>query len=40
MGAARAGEERVYAFRLARTDLRPIVAGLKAHGLQVVDLVE
>ena len=40
MGAPHAGEERVYAFRLARVDLEPIVASLKAHGVKVVELVE
>jgi acetoin utilization protein AcuB len=40
MGAPQAGRERVYAFRLARTDLGPIVASLKANGVKVVELVE
>jgi hypothetical protein len=40
MGAPRADGSRVYAFRLARTDLEPIVTGLKEHGVKVVDLVE
>jgi acetoin utilization protein AcuB len=40
LGAPQAGRERVYAFRLARTDLGPIVASLKAHGVKVVEMVE
>jgi acetoin utilization protein AcuB len=40
MGASHAGEERVYAFRLARVDLEPIVKSLKEHGVKVVELVE
>jgi acetoin utilization protein AcuB len=40
LGAPAAGGERVYAFRLARTDLEPIVDSLKAHGVQIVELVE
>ena len=40
MGAPHAGEERVYAFRLAKMDLQPIVASLKEHGVKVVELVE
>jgi acetoin utilization protein AcuB len=40
LGAPRTGGERVYAFRLARMDLTPIVANLKAHGVKVVELVE
>ena len=40
MGAPRSDGSRIYAFRLARTDLEPIVAGLKEHGVKVVELVE
>lgn len=40
LGAPRAGGERVYAFRLARIDLGPVIARLKEHGVQVVELVE
>jgi len=40
LGACQASGERVYAFRLARTDLGPILASLKGHGLKVVELVE
>jgi acetoin utilization protein AcuB len=40
LGAPQAGGGRVYAFRLARMDLRPIVTSLKTHGVKVVELVE
>ncbi|AEB09434.1 CBS domain-containing protein [Desulfobacca acetoxidans] len=40
LGAAQAGKERIYAFRLARIDLKPIIASLKDHGVKVVELVE
>jgi hypothetical protein len=40
MGAAQAEGGRIYAFRLARTDLGPIIDSLKEHGVKVVDLVE
>ena len=40
LGAPQAGGERVYAFRLAKIDLAPIIANLKAHGMMVVELVE
>jgi acetoin utilization protein AcuB len=40
MGAAQAEGGRVYAFRLARTELGPIIDSLKEHGVKVVDLVE
>ncbi len=40
LGAPQPNGERIYAFRLAKTDLAPIVAALKAHGLRVVELVE
>ena len=39
MGAAQAEGDRIYAFRLARMDLEPIVASLKEHGVKVVELV-
>jgi acetoin utilization protein AcuB len=40
LGAAQAKGGRIYAFRLARTDLGPIVAKLKENGITVVELVE
>jgi acetoin utilization protein AcuB len=40
LGAPQAGGERVYAFRLAKIDLRPVIASLKEHGVKVVGLVE
>lgn len=40
LGPHQAGGERIYAFRLAKQDLSPILARLKAHGLRVVELVE
>jgi len=40
LGPHEAGGERLYAFRLAKRDLTPILASLKAHGLRVVELVE
>lgn len=40
LGDIRDDGSRVYAFRLARTDLRPIVANLKNHGVEVLELVE
>jgi acetoin utilization protein AcuB len=40
LGAPKAEGERIYAFRLARTDLEPIVSSLKEQGVKVVDLVE
>ncbi len=40
LGAPQPGGERIYAFRLAKRDLTPILAALKEHGFHVVDLVE
>ena len=40
LGAPQAGGGRVYAFRLARMDLGPIVTSLKACGVKVVELGE
>ncbi len=40
MGAPRPGGGRVYAFRLARTDLGLILENLQAHGVKVVEMVE
>jgi acetoin utilization protein AcuB len=40
LGAPQAEGGRIYAFRLARTDLGPIVASLKEKGITVVELVE
>lgn len=33
-------EERIYAFRLAKCDLAPIVENLRRHGIRIVELVE
>ncbi len=40
LGAPQPHGERLYAFRLAKTDLAPILAALKANGVKVVELVE
>jgi acetoin utilization protein AcuB len=40
MGASCATGGRIYAFRLAKIDLKPILETLKAHGVKVVELVE
>jgi acetoin utilization protein AcuB len=40
LGAPQADGGRIYAFRLAKTELSPIVANLKSHGVRVMDLVE
>lgn len=40
LGPPQTGGGRVYAFRLAKRDLTPILASLRDHGLRVVELVE
>lgn len=40
LSPAQAGDERVYAFRLAKCDLTPILDNLRRHGVRIVELVE
>jgi acetoin utilization protein AcuB len=39
LGTPQAGGERVYAFRLAKIDLKPVIDHLKANRVQVVEMV-